>query len=291
VLDAAGELVGEGATQPPGGRHAEIVALDAAGTAASGGTLLCSLEPCSHTGRTGPCTDAIVAAGVSRVVYGVRDPHPIAAGGAEVLTSAGVDVESALELEAGESLRSWLSAQSAGRPFVTWKSAQSLDARVLAGDGGPVWLTSDEARLDGHRSLRAKADAIVVGSGTAQADHPSLTVRTGDSELDAHAPIRIVMDRSGVVSISGMRVSTATPADLLAELHSEGVVDVLIEGGPTLGSAFHRDGLVDRVVVYVAPVLVGASGPQAMVVEHHELTLIDATPVGPDLRLTYEVVR
>lgn len=296
VIDTQGKIVGSGATQPAGSAHAEVVALQDAGERAAGATLVCTLEPCAHTGRTGPCTAAIVAAGIGRVVFAVADPNPVAAGGAEVLRAAGIEVEAAvLEAEAQESLHPWLVAQREGRPHVTWKSAQSLDCRIAPGDGAPVWLTSEASRTDAHRMLRAKADAIVVGSGTVAADDPSLTVRTGDAELDSRLPLRVVLDRSGSVSSSAAvltgagasRVSAQEPADLLASLHAEGIVDVLIEGGPTVGSAFASAGLVDRVVVYVAPVMLGTTGLPAMSTTGTDLTLLDATPVGDDLRLTY----
>lgn len=298
LIDAFGEVISVGATEPPGGRHAEVVALDAAGPLSRGATLVCTLEPCAHTGRTGPCAQAIAESGVARVVFALLDPNPVAAGGADALRTAGVEVESGLlESEANESLASWLGAQRLGRPFVTWKSAQSLDARVATGTGAPVWLTSEASRRHAHETLRAKADAIIVGSATVVADDPSLTVRTGDAELDAHRPIRIVMDRSGSTTTGAKalndaapsRVSSAAPAELLKSLHADGVVDVLIEGGPRIGSAFHREHLVDRVVVYLAPQLMGTAGAAAMDVDASGLDLLDVMTIGGDLRLTYAV--
>lgn len=298
VLDAAGHLVGEGTTEPPGGRHAEVVALQAAGDRAAGGAVISTLEPCNHVGRTGPCTTAIADAGVVRVVFGVKDPNPHASGGADRLKEKGIDVEAGvLPTEVHESLHPWLTSVRMGRPHVTWKSAQSLDARVAVGDGGPTWVSSPESRHDAHVTLRAKADAIVVGSGTVLADDPSLTIRTGDAEVDSRRPLRVVMDRQGrvddrskVLAAEGESLRTSSdPDDVLALLHERGVVDVLVEGGPTLGSAFFRAGLVDRLVIYVAPVLLGTTGLAAMTAAPQDLDLLEVIPVGSDLRLTYAV--
>lgn len=296
VLDAAGDLVGEGATEPPGGRHAEVVALDAAAGRARGGTLAVTLEPCAHTGRTGPCTDAVLAAGVARVVVGCTDPTELAGGGIEVLRAAGVEVEVGLlgdEVARGP-LEAWLTAQRTGRPFVTWKSAMTLDGRVAAADGSSRWITGEPARADVHR-LRGEVDAVVVGVGTVLADDPQLTVRPDPGRQ----PLRVVLDRSGRTP-AGARVLDASadslvlalePADALAELAARGVVSVLLEGGPTLVAAFLAAGLVDRVVTYVAPALLG-EGPSAVapwgvgtISDALRLRLDDVTRVGDDVRL------
>lgn len=300
ILDSAGETIAEGTTERAGGRHAEVVALDMAGPRARGATMISTLEPCSHVGRTGPCAAAIIHAEIARVVFAVTDPHPTAAGGAALMRSVGIEVEDGvLHQEASESMHSWLASLRLGRPHVTWKSAQSLDARIAAGDGAPTWVTSPEARLDAHRSLRAKADAIVVGSGTVRADDPALTIRTGDPSLDCRSPLRVVMDRSEVIPSSARALgpdgdslrTAASPRELLDQLQDRGAVDVLVEGGPTVGAAFYDEGLVDRLVLYLAPMLLGTSGPPAMTGSARDLALVDATPVGPDLRLTYSVVR
>ena len=300
VLDPAGEIIAEGTTEAPGGRHAEVVALEAAGARAAGATMISTLEPCSHVGRTGPCAVAIIDAAIARVVFAHRDPHPTAAGGAALMRAKGIDVEEGvLEDEAAESMHPWLTSLRLGRPHVTWKSAHSLDARIAAGDGSPAWVSSEEARLDAHRRLRAKADAIVVGSATIHADDPALTVRTGHAGLDARSPLRVVLDRQSSVPATARALDSAgdnlltagAPREVLDELRDRGVVDVLIEGGPTVGSAFFREGLVDRLVLYVAPKLLGTSGPPAMSPSLEQLELLDATPVGPDLRLTYSVAR
>ncbi|HMC69438.1 MAG TPA: bifunctional diaminohydroxyphosphoribosylaminopyrimidine deaminase/5-amino-6-(5-phosphoribosylamino)uracil reductase RibD, partial [Mycobacteriales bacterium] len=191
VLDTTGTVVGEGATQPVGGAHAEVEALTAAGARASGGTLVVTLEPCRHAGRTPPCTEAIVAAGVGRVVYAVADPHDIAAGGEDALRTAGVDVEGGvLADEARATLEPWLVAVRRRRPFLTWKYAATLDGRTAAADGTSRWITGVEARRDVHR-LRAESDAVVVGIGTVLADDTALTVRDWPA---VRQPLRVVVD-------------------------------------------------------------------------------------------------
>ncbi|HMA46800.1 MAG TPA: bifunctional diaminohydroxyphosphoribosylaminopyrimidine deaminase/5-amino-6-(5-phosphoribosylamino)uracil reductase RibD [Frankiaceae bacterium] len=312
--------VGEGWHQRAGGPHAEVAALAGAGARARGGTALVTLEPCAHHGRTPPCTDALLAAGVRRVVVAVRDPHPPAAGGVEVLRAAGVDVEvGVLAAEAGAANQRWLAVQRRGRPYVTWKFAASLDGRVAAADGTSRWITSRAARLDAHR-LRAEADAVVVGVGTVLADDPQLTVRhveptaqplrvvvdtrgrtpRGARVLDEAAPTLLAVGR-GVVPPPGADTVVLPPGEggldlaaLLAALHARDCQEVLVEGGPTLAGSFVDAGLVDRVVGYLAPALLG--GPPAYpalrgrgaagIAAAVRLTLQEVTPVGPDLRLT-----
>jgi diaminohydroxyphosphoribosylaminopyrimidine deaminase/5-amino-6-(5-phosphoribosylamino)uracil reductase len=272
VLDAAGELVGEGATAAVGGPHAEITALQEAGAAARGGTAVVTLEPCAHTGRTGPCADALVAAGVARVIYAVDDPNPVAAGGRQVLEEAGVEVVSGVEAHAAASgaLRPWLHAVRTGRPFVTWKFAATLDGRVAAADYTSQWISSAASRADVH-ALRAVVDAIVVGSGTVLADDPHLTVRTGDRAV-VRQPLRVVLDRRHRVPpharvldavAETVVLDTAVPQFGLKALYDRGVRHVLLEGGPTLAGAFVEARCVDEVVAYLAPMLLGA-GPVAL---------------------------
>ncbi|MGY1746005.1 bifunctional diaminohydroxyphosphoribosylaminopyrimidine deaminase/5-amino-6-(5-phosphoribosylamino)uracil reductase RibD [Blastococcus sp. SYSU D00695] len=271
VLAADGTPVGEGATAPPGGPHAEVAALARAGDRARGGTVVVTLEPCAHTGRTGPCADALIAAGVARVVVAVPEPTELAAGGAQRLRAAGIDVEVGVERDAAEAgaLSSWLTAVRLGRPAVVWKVAATLDGRVAAADGTSRWVTGPEAREAVHR-LRATCDAVLVGSGTALADDPQLTVRLPDGTDAARQPLRVVADRRGRLP-AGARlrdgaaptlVSAAPgPAELLAELHDRGVRRVLLEGGPGLAAAFWRAGLVDEAVLHLAPKLLGAGPP------------------------------
>jgi len=294
VVDREGEPVGEGATQPPGGQHAEVVALQQAGVRAYGGTLVCTLEPCRHVGRTGPCTSAIVDAGIARVVYAATDPNPEAAGGAEVLRAADVEVEQlAMRVDP---LEPWLHVQRTGRPYVTWKYAATLDGRSAAADGTSRWITGEAARADVHR-LRAEVDAVVVGVGTVLADDPQLTVRPDPG----HQPLRVVLDRQGRTPPAARvlddeaesLVLALEPAEALKALGARGVVSVLLEGGPSLAASFLTAGLVERVVGYVAPALLGA-GPAAIgdlgvgtIADAVRLRLDEVVRLGDDVRLTF----
>jgi diaminohydroxyphosphoribosylaminopyrimidine deaminase/5-amino-6-(5-phosphoribosylamino)uracil reductase len=272
LLDPSGRLVGEGATRPPGGPHAEIVALGAAGAAARGSTAVVTLEPCAHTGRTGPCAEALVDAGVARVVYAVDDPNPEAAGGAEQLREAGVDVIGGVEAHAAAAgaLRPWLHAMRTGRPYVTWKFAATLDGRVAAVDYTSRWISSAASRADAHQ-LRAVVDAILVGSGTVLVDDPQLTAREGDVVAD-HQPLRVVLDRRHRIpddaqvlddAAETVVLDTAVPQFAMKALYDRGVRHVLLEGGPTLAGAFVEARCVDEVIAYLAPTLLGA-GPAAL---------------------------
>lgn len=305
------DVVGEGWHERAGGPHAEIVALAAAGERARGATAVVTLEPCAHTGRTGPCADALIAAGVRRVLVGVRDPWPAAAGGIERLRSAGVDVEvGVLGDEAAAVNEPWLSALRRGRPFVTWKVAATLDGRVAAADGTSRWITGEAARHDVHR-LRGEVDTMLVGVGTVLADDPHLTVRDAAGVLAARQPLRVVADSHGRTPPGARVRDAAAPtwiataddighgADghldlhkLLEALHARQRRHVFLEGGPHLAGAMVRAGLVDRVVAYLAPALLGR-GAGALVdagvttmSEIHRLELIDVTRVGDDVRLT-----
>ena len=327
VLDAGGDPVGEGFTSPPGGPHAEIQALVMAGERAAGGTLVSTLEPCNHTGRTGPCTRAIIAAGITRVVVGVADPTPEAGGGAAALTAAGVDVETGVEAElcarAGEA---WLTAVRRGRPFVTWKYAASLDGRAAAADGSSQWITGPDARADGHK-LRAQSDAVIVGSGTVLADDCHLTVRHGGRLADKQ-PLRVVVDTHARTPLDAKVVDSAAPtlvacgddadaaavdrlrevADvailplgseggvdisaLMAELYRRDVRSLLLEGGPALAGTFVDERLIDRVVAYVAPMLIGGDGSPALagagaqsIDKSWRLRIDDLRRLGPDIRI------
>jgi diaminohydroxyphosphoribosylaminopyrimidine deaminase / 5-amino-6-(5-phosphoribosylamino)uracil reductase len=270
VLDAAGVVVGVGATAPPGGPHAEVTALREAGPRARGGTVVVTLEPCAHHGRTPPCTQALAAAGVATVVFAVRDPHPTAGGGADVLRAGGVAVREGVlgdEVARGP-LRAWLHAVCTGRPHVTWKLAATLDGRSAAADGTSRWITGADARAEVH-ALRAGMDAIVVGTGTVLADDPSLTARRADGSLRERSPLRVVVGHRDVPSGYALDVPdvlhlrTHDPDAVLAALHDRGVVDVLLEGGPRLAGAFVAAHRVDRVLAYLAPALLGA-GPAAL---------------------------
>lgn len=280
VLDAAGQVAGEGWHARAGGPHAEVAALHAAGPSARGGTVVVTLEPCDHTGRTGPCTRALLDAGVRRVVYAVDDP--VAGGGAQRLAAAGVEVErGVLGEEAALGNARWLTAVRLGRPFVVYKYAASLDGRVAAADGTSRWVSGAAARADVH-GLRAECDAVLAGVGTVLADDPHLTARLPDGSPAGTQPLRVVVDTSGRTPPTARVLDEAAPhwvataaelgrgpdgrvslPALLTALGGKGYQLVLVEGGPTLGGALLREGLVDRVVVYFAPVLLGA-GPPAL---------------------------
>jgi diaminohydroxyphosphoribosylaminopyrimidine deaminase/5-amino-6-(5-phosphoribosylamino)uracil reductase len=244
-----------GATRPVGEAHAEIVALEAAGDAAAGSTLYCTLEPCSHTGRTGPCAQAIIDAGVSRVVIGVEDPDARVSGrGVDMLRHAGITVDVGVcAPEVTELLTPYLHHRRTGRPWVVLKMATTLDGRVAAVDGSSQWITGPDARRRVHR-LRAESDAICVGAGTVRADDPSLTTR----EVEGPSPRRVVL---GSVPESA-RVHpclewTGPIDDLLDRLGDDGVIQLLVEGGPRVARSFHEQRLIDRYVFHLAPALSG----------------------------------
>jgi diaminohydroxyphosphoribosylaminopyrimidine deaminase / 5-amino-6-(5-phosphoribosylamino)uracil reductase len=282
VLDAAGAVVGTGWHRGAGTAHAEIDALAVAGERARGGTAVVTLEPCNHTGRTPPCTDALLTAGIARVVIASLDPHPLAAGGAARLRAAGLEVGTGLlAAEADELNRIWRFSVTHGRPFVTWKFGATLDGRCAAADGTSRWITGEQARADVHRR-RAEADAIMVGTGTALADDPSLTVRDEDGALVGPQPLRVVVgDRDLPADARVLDDAAATlqlrehdPALTLAALHERELRHVWLEGGPRLAAAFVGAGLVDEVLAYVAPALLGA-GP-ALVADLGIATVEDA---------------
>ncbi len=267
ILSPDGEILAEGWHHGAGTPHAEVDALSKlAPGAARGATAVVTLEPCNHTGRTGPCAVALIEAGVSRVVYALDDPGAVSGGGAERLRDAGVSVDSGEQADAAHTLiDGWLTAQRLGRPHITVKWAQSLDGRAAAEDGTSQWITGAVARADVHRR-RAEADAIVVGTGTVLADDPALTARDGD-DLHPHQPIPVIIGSRPIPEDAAVRRHPHAPLvydtrDLhavVADLHARGIQSVFIEGGPTLASAFLAAGLADRVLAYLAPVLLGGS--------------------------------
>jgi diaminohydroxyphosphoribosylaminopyrimidine deaminase/5-amino-6-(5-phosphoribosylamino)uracil reductase len=299
ILDRTGEVAGVGSTEPAGGAHAEVVALRRAGGLAAGGTAVMTLEPCNHHGRTPPCVDALLAAGISSVVYAVVDPNPVAAGGASRLAAAGVQVVAGIGADrvATGPLREWLHKQRTGLPHVTWKYATSIDGRSAAADGSSQWITSEAARADLHRR-RAAADAIVVGTGTVFADDPALTARLPDGSLADRQPLRVVVGEREISSESKvlnddsrtMIIRTHDPHEVIRALSDR--TDVLVEGGPTLAGAFLRAGVIDRILAYVAPILLG--GPITAVDDVGVASIARALrwrydgiePVGPDLLLS-----
>ncbi|MGY6502277.1 MAG: bifunctional diaminohydroxyphosphoribosylaminopyrimidine deaminase/5-amino-6-(5-phosphoribosylamino)uracil reductase RibD [Acidimicrobiales bacterium] len=264
ALISSDGVVVDGRTHPPGGDHAEADALRRAaeaGVATRGSTMVVTLEPCSHHGRTPPCTDAIVDAGVARVVVAIEDPDPRVAGsGIGALRAAGVDVTLGVGADlASDLLAPYLHQRRTGRPWVVVKLAATLDGRTAAPDGSSRWITGEEARHDVHR-LRARSDAILVGAGTVRADDPSLTVRGVDPpwpdvSLD---PLRVVLGEVPPGAAVAPAVAlTGSLLDVLDDLGRRGVLQLMVEGGPTVAAAFHAQALVDRYVLYLAPALFG----------------------------------
>lgn len=335
VIVRDGVVVGEGATGPfREGDHAEAAALRAAGDRAQGATAYVTLEPCDHQGNTPPCSRSLIDAGVARVVVAIGDPDPIVSGrGFERLRSAGVDVVVGVQAEAATQLLApYLHHRRTGRPFVTAKIATTLDGRVAAADGSSRWITADAARADAHE-LRADAQAIVIGSGTALADHPALTVR--DVEVaPRHAPRRVLLDARGRVAAegplfdtvlaptlvvttaaappgrvdewtaAGAKVEIVDPAaaggvdldQVFALLGREGVLHALVEGGGTLLGAVLDAGQAQRLVAYVAPLVLGeravpgyrGAGPDTLAAAAR-FALAGVRQLGPDVRLDYEL--
>jgi len=299
VVVRDGEVVGEGWHERKGGPHAEVVALEAAGDAARGSTMYVTLEPCAHHGRTPPCVDALVAAGVSRVCYAVADPNPEAAGGAARLAESGVTVEAGVlsDAVAGGPLREWLHKQRTGLPHVTWKFATSVDGRSAAADGSSQWITSAAARADVHRR-RGACDAIIVGTGTVFIDDPKLTARLPDGSLAGRQPLRVVVGEREISSDANvlnddtrtMVIRTRDPHEVIKSLSDR--TDILLEGGPTLAGAFLRAGVIDRILAYVAPILLG--GPITAIDDVGVLSIAHAQrwrfdgiePIGPDVLLS-----
>lgn len=315
LLDAHGSPVAEGYHRGAGHPHAEVEALAALRTRGpqrrvAGLTAVVTLEPCDHTGRTGPCTQALLAGGVRRVVYAQADPNPVAAGGARTLAATGIDVRGGLlEDEAAELNRAWAFGLAHGRPLVTWKTATSLDGRSAAADGTSRWVSNTASRRDTHR-LRAGCDVVLAGTGTVLTDDPRLTVRdAGDRALPPdRQPLRAVMGLRDLPPASRVldtaaptvRLRTRDPLEALAALYDAGRRHVFLEGGPTLAGAFLTAGLVDEVVAYVAPVLLGGGVHAveglgiATITEALRLEVRDVATIGAgterDVRLTLRPV-
>ena len=284
VVVRDGEVVGEGWHERPGGPHAEVLALEAAGERARGATLYVTMEPCNHHGRTPPCTEAVLAAGVARVVAGSRDPNPKAGGGLTRLREAGVDVEEAggeLAFGCRELNEAWRTWVALGRPFVTYKVAASLGGRVTV--PGARWVTGEESRRLVHE-LRAGSDAVAVGMGTVRTDDPRLDARGVDAPRQ---PRRLAFGRGPLPAGSELELRTGPLEEELRALAAEGVQSLLLEGGPMLATSFLADGLVDKLLVFLAPTLAGA-GPSLVgsLPEPVELTRLTSVPSGEDVLLT-----
>jgi diaminohydroxyphosphoribosylaminopyrimidine deaminase/5-amino-6-(5-phosphoribosylamino)uracil reductase len=282
VVVRDGETVGEGWYAGRGTPHAEVVALEEAGDRARGATLFVTLEPCSHHGATPPCADAVVAAGISRVVAGAVDPNPEVDGrGFARLREAGIEVELVDSWAARRQNEAWRTWISRGRPFVVYKVAVTLDGRVAV--PGSRWVSGDESRRRVHE-LRAESDAVAVGMGTVRADDPSLTARGVGVRTQ---PRRVVFGRGPLPEGSELELRSGPLEEELAALAREGVGTLLLEGGPTLAGAFLTADLVDKLLVFVAPTLAGAgAGPVASLPEPRALRRLSSEQVGEDVLLT-----
>jgi diaminohydroxyphosphoribosylaminopyrimidine deaminase/5-amino-6-(5-phosphoribosylamino)uracil reductase len=298
IYGADGALIADGAHNSSSPDHAEVVAIKKAGAAARGATIVVSLEPCNHTGKTRPCVDAIIDAGITKVIYAVNDPNPVAAGGADRLRTAGVEVEYVESKELADIQGAWLHRITTGRPYFIWKVATTLDGRIAAADGTSQWISSPESR-DDVQILRSQSDAILIGTGTAIADNPTLRPRLEG----ASTPIRIVMGNRDVPAGSNLRdgigetifLQSHDSADLLDVLESAALNQVLVEAGPTLGSALLAVGLIDEIVIYQAPKVLGAGkswlddiGVQS-IDSALTLSLIASEQIGPDIKSRYRV--
>ena len=327
VLVRDGVVVGEGWHARAGGPHAERVAIDRAGANARGATAYVTLEPCNHTGRTGPCTDALIAAGVSRVVCAVRDPNTaVAGGGVEALEAAGIAVEiGLLENEARAVNSGYWKRMQQGRPLVRSKLAVSLDGRTALGNGRSQWITSAQAREDVHR-WRARSSAIMTGVGTIVADDPSLNVRLEEADIEIVQPSRVIVDsmlrtpeNAKTLSLPGERLifTTQTEGEKSTALRQRGASiervggvaqcdlneimarlgelehnEIWVEAGPGLNGALLQEGLIDELVIYVAPMLLGSAargmfdiGDLTELAQCPRLDFDEIRAIGPDLRI------
>lgn len=280
VLVRDGEIVGEGWHERPGEPHAEVNAIAAAGERARASTMYVTMEPCSHHGKTAPCVDAVAEAGIARVVAGSLDPHPEHGGGLERLRAAGVEVELVDSFEARRQNEAWRAWVATGRPFVTYKVAVTLDGRVTLPSS--QWVSGEESRRLVHE-LRAASDAVAVGMGTVRADDPALTARDVEARRQ---PRRLAFGRGPLPDGSELELVAGPLEEELARLGGEGVQSLLLEGGPTLATAFFEGDLVDKVLVFVAPRISGA-GPHLLgdLSKPVELARLSARPVGDDILL------
>jgi len=295
------EVVGEGFHEFLGGPHAEINALGQAGDSARGASIYVTLEPCAHQGRTGPCVEALISAGIKEVFIASLDPNPIASGGVGRLKEAGIDVRVGLLGGRAEwENRAWRHWVVNSRPYVLWKVAASIDGRIAAADGSSRWISSVESRRDAH-ALRGASQAIVTGTGTVLRDDPELSVR----DESGRTPLRVVVGERSIPAeakiFSGdqetLIIKDRSPQRVLEELNSHGVVQAMLECGPRMAGHWLEQGLIDELVVYTAPILIGG-GPAlfsdlrvASISDKRELHLHDVQRLGPDLRATYTTTR
>ncbi|CAN2187364.1 RibD Pyrimidine reductase, riboflavin biosynthesis [Candidatus Nanopelagicaceae bacterium] len=300
IYSAGGKLIADGFhNRAQSNDHAEVVALKKAGAAARGATMVISLEPCAHTGTTPPCAQAIIDAGISQVIYAITDPNPIAAGGAQLLTAAGITVKHQKSAELEFMQRAWLTKQLLGRPLMIWKVAMTLDSKVAASDGTSQWISGPESR-DDVQVLRAQSDAIVIGTNTAIIDNPHLVPRG-----HAARPVRIVCGEQVVPPTHNVfddqartiTVKSKSIPELMKVLSDEGFNQVLVEAGPTLGSALMATGNIDELIIYQAPKLLGAGKEFvshlgiSTLTDHIGLELISAAQFGSDTKSHYRIVK
>jgi diaminohydroxyphosphoribosylaminopyrimidine deaminase/5-amino-6-(5-phosphoribosylamino)uracil reductase len=299
IYAPSGELIADGAhDRTLSSDHAEVVALKKAGSAARGATIVVSLEPCNHTGTTGPCVDAIIDAGISKVIYAVKDANPVAAGGADRLKSAGADVQFVASPELEDIQGAWLHRITTGRPLFIWKVATTLDGRIAASDGTSQWISSEQSRAD-VQLLRSQSDAILIGTGTALADNPTLRPRIEG----ATSPIRIVMGGRDVPADFNLNdgksqtifLKSHSVDDLLKALDYIPVNQVFVEAGPQLGSALMAAGIIDEVILYQAPIVLGEGKNWlegigvSTIADARHLTLISSEKFGSDIKFRYRV--
>ena len=309
ILDSTGQVLGEGFHKGSGTAHAEVVALEAALSGSqklpAGSVAVVTLEPCNHTGKTGPCAQALIEAGVSKVVFASSDPGENSSGGANTLRAAGIEVEAGMMADdANTQLRIWLTATTNQRPFVTLKWASSLDGRAAAQDGTSKWISGEQSRADAHRR-RSQVDAILVGTGTALIDDPELTARNEDGSLHESQPLRVVLGTRELPSnlrvfnadAETITIKTQSIHGALSELFEKGVRHVLVEGGPTLASRFIQMDLVDEFVIYLAPKLIGGdklaigSIDVPSIAQAKGLTFTEVSNLGEDVLIVAKPVR
>ena len=293
ITSATGEFISEGFHQ--GADHAEVIAINAAKNIPAGSIIYVTLEPCNHHGKTPPCTKAIIDAGISKVIFAASDPNPIAAGGSEHLSAAGVEVERGLlESEAAFDNRAWLTKMTKQRPRITWKIAATMDGKVAAADGTSKWITSELARAD-VALLRSQTDAIITSTTTVKADNPLLTSKGVGAN-----PVRVVIGNSEISSSAlilnadaeTLVIKSRDLQNLVTLTNERGFNQLLIESGPTLGTAFLKAGLIDEVILYQAPTFFGSGTPSiadlgvATISERLDFEIADVEVIGADLKIT-----
>lgn len=287
ILDPSGQIVAEGFHRGSGTAHAEVAAIENLKTKipypfAPGYTAVVTLEPCNHFGKTGPCAQALIDAGISRVVFPIKDPGNESSGGAQRLKNHGVEViEGVLRDKAKDQARVWLTSKQLGRPFVTLKWASSLDGRIAAQDGSSKWISGVESRAHAHK-LRSEVDSILVGTGTVIADDPELTARKEDGSYFEHQPLRVIMGQRDIPTVGRIfsdkaetiQIKTRDAHEVLGELTTLGHKHLLVEGGASVVGQFIRSNLVDEFVIYLAPMLIG--GPKLALNDLGVLGIADA---------------